>query len=131
MRVSRFNEMVVHEFGQAQGRILVRDTVLGELGHRTAEQALAEGEEARLRERGQAAIDVMERHLAGGEKEGRRTWFVGETYSIADISLYAYTVEAESIGFRVEKNVRAWLERVQGVEGWVRIRKDPTGKNPY
>ncbi|WP_144794157.1 DUF3046 domain-containing protein [Kocuria palustris] len=45
MRVSRFNEMVAHEFGSAQGRILVRDTVLGELGHRTAEQALAEGAE--------------------------------------------------------------------------------------
>lgn len=45
MRVSRFNEMVAHEFGQAQGRILVRDTVLGELGHRTAEQALTEGED--------------------------------------------------------------------------------------
>ncbi|MDN5573863.1 MAG: DUF3046 domain-containing protein [Micrococcales bacterium] len=48
MRVSRFNEMVVHEFGQAQGRILVRDTVLGELGHRTAEQALADGEDPKL-----------------------------------------------------------------------------------
>lgn len=43
MRLSRFDEMVADEFGLGQGRILVRDTVLGELGHRTAEQAIAAG----------------------------------------------------------------------------------------
>lgn len=43
MRVSRFNELVAEEFGAGQGRILVRDTVLGELGQRSAEQAIADG----------------------------------------------------------------------------------------
>ncbi|KAF1846163.1 glutathione S-transferase domain protein [Cucurbitaria berberidis CBS 394.84] len=85
---------------------------------------LTEREIKKLRERGQDAIDVMEIHLSG------REWFVGDDYSIADIALYVYTSAAEAIGFRVEGHVRAWLERVEKVEGWVKIKKDPTGKCP-
>ncbi|KAI8825596.1 glutathione S-transferase [Fimicolochytrium jonesii] len=77
-----------------------------------------------LKERGQAALEVMERHLAG------RDWFVGTAYSIADIALYAYTSAAEAVEFSVGANVAAWLRRVEGTEGWVRIKKDETGKNP-
>ncbi|MDO5618738.1 DUF3046 domain-containing protein [Kocuria sp.] len=43
MRLSRFYQMLSHEFGAAQGRMLAQDTVLGELNHRTAEQALRDG----------------------------------------------------------------------------------------
>lgn len=45
MRLSRFYEMLEHEFGAAQGRMLVQHTVLGELGHKTAAQALHDGED--------------------------------------------------------------------------------------
>jgi len=44
MRVSEFWDLVADEFGPAQGPILVREHVLFELGNRTAEQALADGE---------------------------------------------------------------------------------------
>lgn len=87
---------------------------------------ISEREVSRLKERGQDAIDVMEKHLGSG-----RDWFVGDSHSIADISLYAYTSAAEAIGFRVDENVRAWLERVEKQERWVRIKKDPTGKSSF
>ena len=47
MRLSEFWTLVDEEFGPAQGRVLVRDHVLGSLGHRTAEQALDAGVEPR------------------------------------------------------------------------------------
>jgi glutathione S-transferase len=58
---------------------------------------------------GYAALDVMEKHLAG------RAFFVGEGYSIADIALYAYTHVAHEGGFALTAypRVRAWLERVR------------------
>lgn len=87
---------------------------------------LSEREMSKMKDRGQDAIDVMENHLSSG-----RDWFVGDSYSIADISLYAYTSAAEAIGFIVDRNVRAWLERVERQERWMRIKKDPTGKNPF
>lgn len=40
---------------------------------------------SRLRERGYQALQVMETHLS------HHSFFVGNTYSIADIALYAYT----------------------------------------
>jgi hypothetical protein len=43
MRVSEFWLAVEQEFGADYGRALVRDVVLGELGDRTAEQAIAFG----------------------------------------------------------------------------------------
>jgi glutathione S-transferase len=86
---------------------------------------MSEAEIKRLKDRGQAAIDVMETHLEG------KKWFVGEAYSIADIALYAYTGAAEAVGFSVGANVKGWMERIEQQDGWVRMRKDPTGKNPY
>jgi hypothetical protein len=47
VRMSEFWTLVDDEFGRAQGRALVRDHVVGALGHRTAEQALETGEEPR------------------------------------------------------------------------------------
>jgi hypothetical protein len=47
VRMSEFWTLVDDEFGRAQGRALVRDHVVGALGHRTAEQALEAGEEPR------------------------------------------------------------------------------------
>jgi glutathione S-transferase len=42
----------------------------------------------KLRERGHAALAVMEKHLAA------HAWFSGDDYGIADIALYAYTCVA-------------------------------------
>ena len=47
MRLSEFWIAVDEEFGAAFGRVLAHDLVLGELGDRTAEQALAAGVPAR------------------------------------------------------------------------------------
>jgi glutathione S-transferase len=62
------------------------------------------------RERGEAALRVMEAHLA------TRDFFVAGRYSIADIALYAYTHVAHEGGFDLAPcpNVRRWLERVRG-----------------
>jgi len=54
---------------------------------------------------GYRALDAMEKHLTG------RQFLVGERYSLADISLYAYTHVAGEGGFELERYpaVRAWL----------------------
>ena len=44
MKVSEFRRAVDEEFGETHGRVLTRELVLDELGGRTAERALAEGE---------------------------------------------------------------------------------------
>jgi glutathione S-transferase len=63
----------------------------------------------RLRERGDQALAVMEQHLA------REPFFVGGRYSVADISLYAYTHAAADGGFDLARypGVQAWLGRVR------------------
>lgn len=45
--MSEFWRLVDGEFGVGHGRTLVRDHVIGALGHRTAEQALAASEDPR------------------------------------------------------------------------------------
>ena len=59
----------------------------------------------------------MERHLGG------RTFLVGERYSLADISLYAYTHVAHEGGFALEPYpaTREWIERVASQPGHVPI----------
>jgi hypothetical protein len=47
MRMSEFWDLVDGEFGRARSRSLIRDHVLTALGNRTAEQALASGDDAR------------------------------------------------------------------------------------
>jgi glutathione S-transferase len=62
-----------------------------------------------MRPRGYAALGVMEGHLKS------RDWFVGDSYSIADVALYAYTHVAEEGGFHLGDYpaIREWLERVK------------------
>lgn len=71
------------------------------------------------RVQGQAALKVMENHLA---KHG---WFVGGGYSIADIALYAYTHVAEQGGFELKPYpaLNAWLKRVASRPGHIPITK--------
>ncbi len=78
----------------------------------------------RWKVRGQAALDVMATHLAS------RAFFVGERYGIADIALFAYTQSAAAIGYDVAPAVARWLDRVREQPGFVRIKRDPTGKAP-
>jgi glutathione S-transferase len=67
-----------------------------------------ERQKERLLAGGYAALDAMESRLVG------REFLVGDGYSIADISLYAYTHVAHEGGFELESypGIRAWLERV-------------------
>lgn len=66
---------------------------------------------------GQRAIGAMERHLEG------REFLVGDRYSIADISLYAYTHVAPEGGISLDPfpAVRAWLDRVATEPGHIPI----------
>jgi len=70
------------------------------------------------KQRGQAALDVMEGHLAGA------AWFTGERYGIADIALYAYTHTAGVIGFAIGPRVGAWLDQVRAQPGHVAMKPD-------
>ena len=64
---------------------------------------------------GEDALTLMDRHLDG------RDWFAGDTCTLADISLYAYTHVAEAGCFRLHDrvNVCAWLDRVAALPGYV------------
>jgi glutathione S-transferase len=66
---------------------------------------------------GYAALDAMERHL------GEQSFLVGERYTLADISLYAYTHVADEGDFDLEPYpaIRGWLERVASQPGHVPI----------
>lgn len=63
----------------------------------------------RLLERGYHALDVMERHLAS------QPFFVGSTYGVADIALFAYTHAAADGGFDLSRypHITDWLARVR------------------
>ncbi|MFU7348806.1 glutathione S-transferase family protein [Pseudomonas paraeruginosa] len=64
---------------------------------------------------GYKALDVMEKQLA------RTPFLVGEQFSIADITLYAYTHVADEGGFDLTAYpaIRAWIRRVGEVPGYV------------
>jgi glutathione S-transferase len=66
---------------------------------------------------GYDALGVMEKHLEG------RQFFVGGSYSVADIALYAYTHVADEGGFDLEDfpAVCVWLERVSSQPGYILI----------
>jgi glutathione S-transferase len=72
-------------------------------------------------ERGYAALDVMEGHLA------RQPYFAAGRYTVADIALYAYTHVAGEGRFDLAKyrSIRAWLDRVRGQPGHVAMGAKP------
>jgi glutathione S-transferase len=61
------------------------------------------------RQQGNAALKLMDEHLGG------RDWFVGDSISLADICLFAYTHVAGDADFDLQRysNVLAWIERVK------------------
>jgi glutathione S-transferase len=81
------------------------------------------GKEQELEERihkGYAALDVMEGELK------KRSFFAGDSYSLADIALYAYTHVADEGRFELGRYraIRAWLERVQAQPRHLRLRDE-------
>ena len=64
-------------------------------------------------ERGEQALDLMDQLL--DEKD----WFVGNTMTIADIALVAYTRVAHEGGFDLTRrgNVRGWIKRCESEMG--------------
>jgi len=63
---------------------------------------------AQLLESGNRALSVMERRL------GDSDWLAGAAFSVADISLYAYTHMATDGGYDLAPfpGVRRWLTRI-------------------
>ena len=70
-------------------------------------------------ERGHQALGVMETHLKS------RDFFVAGRYTIADITLYAYSCVAHEADIDLSKypNVRAWLARIAAQPGYIGIYK--------
>ena len=66
-----------------------------------------------LKTKGEVALARMDAALAG------RNWLVGETISLADIALVAYTRNAPKGGFALTPYpaLRAWIARVEGALG--------------
>jgi len=87
--------------------------------HRVAMTPLIELSIPAKRKNGEAALGVMEQHLA------TRRFFVADRYTIADIALYAYTHVAGEGGFDLQPypNIRAWLDRVAAQPGYIPIRR--------
>lgn len=103
----QFFEQYDHEPNVAVARFWLRYRA-GEV----APEALAERQAG-----GYRALDAMDKHLAG------RRFLVGDRYSLADISLYAYTHVAGEGGFDLERYpaIGAWLDRVAAQPGHVTI----------
>ncbi|NER21628.1 MAG: glutathione S-transferase family protein [Symploca sp. SIO1C2] len=72
------------------------------------------------REPGYAALSVMEQHLTNHQ------FLVSDRYTIADISLFAYTHVAEEGGFNLASfpAIQAWLQRVQAQPRYISIREN-------
>jgi glutathione S-transferase len=64
---------------------------------------------------GNRALAAVDGHLDG------RDWLVGDSFSIADISVYGYVHLAEEGDFDLGQypRVRAWIDRVAAVPGYV------------
>lgn len=72
----------------------------------------------RLQEGGLKALAALDRGLTG------RAWLVGDSMTLADIALYAYTHVAEEGEFDLEPfpAIRSWLGRVAAQPGHVPMR---------
>jgi len=62
------------------------------------------------RQAGNAALKLMDDHLSG------REWFIGESTSLADVCLFAYTHVAGDAEFDLKRypNVLQWVEHMKG-----------------
>jgi glutathione S-transferase len=104
-----FFEQYSHEPNVATLRFWI--AFLGEERLSDLQRALLPGK----REAGEAALRLMDGHLAG------RPYFVGSRLSLADVALYAYTHVAGDGGFDLGAypSLLAWLRRVEAEPGYV------------
>ena len=107
----QFFEQYSHEPYIATARFINR--YLGLPDERRAEYAAKQ-------DGGKRALRVMEHHLA------EHDWLVGDRFTIADISLYAYTHVADEGGFALDDYpaIQAWLARVAVQPGHFDIPRD-------
>jgi glutathione S-transferase len=103
-----FFEQYAHEPAIAVARFLKTYSTRPDVYERRKDELL---------KRGYHALDAMEGWLA------ERPWFVGDTMTLADIALYAYTHAADEGGYDLERypRVRGWLARVAAEPGHVPI----------
>jgi len=66
-------------------------------------------------------LGVMNNHLES------RSWLVGDGPTLADVACYSYLAVADEGGVDVSEysNVRAWLARVEGLDGFVPMPRLP------
>jgi len=78
---------------------------------------LYEARHEELTKKGERVLATMERHLDG------REWLVGDSMTLADIALYAYTHVADEGGFSLDRKpaTQRWLGRVAAEPGHVPI----------
>jgi glutathione S-transferase len=69
----------------------------------------------RRRAGGHSVLGLLDSHLDG------RQFMVGERYSVADISLYAYVSVAHEAGFELRQHpaIGEWLKHVEGTPGFM------------
>ncbi|MEO1239998.1 MAG: glutathione S-transferase family protein, partial [Pseudomonadota bacterium] len=109
------------EQNQHEGVIAVRAALLTyeNRKHLATPERLAD-----LLERGQELLARMDRHLRG------RDWLVGDSATIADIALYAYSHTAETKGgfdLSPYDNIRGWLRRMAALPGYIGLDELPVG----
>jgi glutathione S-transferase len=107
-----FFEQYSHEPYVATPRFIVKHLPADSPRHAELTQRMA---------RGRAAFQVMETHLS------RHRFFAAETYTIADIALYAYTHVAHEANFDLTPYValRAWLSRGASQPGYLTLTYRP------
>ncbi|MBY3592353.1 glutathione S-transferase [Rhizobium bangladeshense] len=73
--------------------------------------------------RAHALYSVLDMELA------TRQWLVSDRPTIADLAIYSYTARAPegNVNLSAYPNVRAWLERVESLPGFVEFGKTPVG----
>ena len=97
-----FWEQYSHEPNIATLRFWLRYVGLDALSGHQREQIITK------RKSGNEALKLMDEHLA------ERRWFVGDSITLADICLFAYTHVADEADFDLElyPNAIAWMERI-------------------
>ena len=97
-----FWEQYYHEPNIATLRFWLQDIGVDALGEVRRLQIVPK------RQAGIAALELMDRHLAS------RDWFVGDSMTLADICLFAYTHVADEADFDLElyPAVIRWIERI-------------------
>ena len=96
-------------FGPAAARLV---NVFGAALDHTRAQEIAHG-----------VLAVLDAHLAG------RDWLATDHATIADVSNYAYIAHAPEgdVSLEAYPNVRAWLERIEALPGFVPMQPTPIG----